>query len=621
MVDKLKDYNVIVVGGGHAGIEAAHAAARMGYSVLLVNHAKDTLGEMSCNPAIGGLAKGHLVKEIDALGGIMGKSADFAGIQFKRLNSSKGPAVRSSRAQIDRQKYKKIIQRYTVNQDNLELYEGSVQKLIYRGKAVHGIVTGDGREITSGCVVLTPGTFLNGVIHIGLNSTEGGRYQEISSVSLSQAMKEMGFDILRFKTGTCPRLDGRTIDLESLEKQEGDDVPVPFSFLTENVIEDQESCYITHTNEKTHSIIRSGYDRSPLVTGKIEGTGVRYCPSIEDKLIKFSGMNSHRIFLEPEGLDTVSFYPNGVSTSLPQDIQKKFLHSIKGLEKVEILRFGYGIEYDVIDPLELYPTLETKKYRNLFLAGQINGTTGYEEAAAQGLIAGINAAAACAGLQPLVLKRHQAYIGVLIDDLVTKGTYEPYRMFTSRAEYRLLLREDNAHIRLTDIGYRYGSVSKELFGKVDKFRTALAEARNIVSGIKIKKDTQLGRDLRLNKTATLKSLLKKPHMKWENFSGTLEELAHIDNKVAEELEIEIKYEGYIKRQATDISRIKSMEAWKIPADLDFSSINGLSIEIREKLSKIRPATLGQASRISGITPAAIVNILCYIRSGNGCYEQ
>ncbi|MFC2061790.1 tRNA uridine-5-carboxymethylaminomethyl(34) synthesis enzyme MnmG [Elusimicrobiota bacterium] len=597
-------YDVIVVGGGHAGTEACHAAAEMGCSVLLVTMKLDNIGEMSCNPAIGGVAKGHLVKEIDAMGGIMGRAADAGGIQFRILNSSKGAAVHSSRAQEDRKKYKAYVKEALTSQENLTIMEGQVERFIYDKGNVRGVEVGKSK-IFSEAVILTPGTFLNGMMHIGLNSFQGGRIEEGASVVLSESLKEAGFGILRFKTGTCARLDGKTIDFSGLDIQHGDAEPRPFSFVTERVIEKQVPCYITHTDEKTHEIIRSGFERSPLYTGVIEGTGVRYCPSVEDKIVRFAHMKRHQVFLEPEGLDTDIYYPNGISTSLPEDVQEKFIHSIKGLENVKIVKYGYGIEYDVIDPVELYPTMETKKIENLYLAGQINGTTGYEEAAAQGLVSGINAALKIKGRKPLVLKRHQAYIGVLLDDLVTKGTREPYRMFTSRAEYRLLLREDNAQLRLTDMGRELGCVDELYYNKFVGYKKELERGRKIIKEVKIKIP---------KKTTTAKELLKHPGITWNDIKKMEPNMDDIPDYIARELDIETKYEGYIKRQEADIKRMSNIEDWIIDKDVDYKEVKSLSNEIIEKLSMIRPQTLGQVSRISGVTPAAISALLIYLKS-------
>ncbi len=609
-----KKYDVIVVGGGHAGTEASLASARMGCKTLLIDMKLSAVGSMSCNPAIGGLAKGHLVKEVDALGGIMGKAADFGGIQFKRLNSSKGPAVRSSRAQEDRVRYRNYIQKALKIQENLDLCEVCVKRILYKNNKIEGVIVEDGCEIQAKAVIITSGTFLNGTIHIGLKQFSGGRIGQKASEELSDSLKNIGLDMMRFKTGTCARLDGKTIDLSALKVQEGDENPIPFSLTTEKLIEQQVPCHITYTSERTHDIIRSGFNRSPLMTGIIEGQGVRYCPSIEDKLVKFPGMNSHHVFLEPEGLETDLYYPNGISTSMPEDIQEKFIRSIPGLENVKIVVFGYGIEHDVVVPLELYHTQEVKKLANLYLAGQINGTTGYEEAAAQGIMAGINAAAKIKVMDPFILKRHEAYIGVLIDDLVTKGTREPYRMFTSRAEYRLLLREDNAHLRLTDLGYKYGSVGEALYSKVQRFREKLETGRQVIKNIKIKKDSVTGKKYNVKKTVNAKSLLKQPGLEWNDLALFFDEMKQIDEDVARELDVEIKYEGYIKRQEIDIMRMNKMEAVRIPENMDYKDIGSLSNEIIEKLTRVKPGTLGHASRISGVTPAAITNIMIYMKS-------
>lgn len=607
-------YDIIVVGGGHAGTEAALVSARMGCNTLLIDISLDVCGEMSCNPAIGGLGKGQLVKEIDALGGIMAQAADYAGIQFKRLNSSKGPAVQSSRAQEDRPRYKGFIQDVLKKQENLELMEGCVKNILHSNGKVTGIETESGDKIIAAAVIITPGTFLNGTIHIGLKNFPGGRIGEKAAVELSNSLKDLGLNMLRFKTGTCARLDGKSIDFSKMRVQEGDENPVPFSFTNKKLIEKQVPCHITYTNEKTHDIIRSGFERSPLFTGVIEGTGVRYCPSIEDKIVRFSGINKHHVFLEPESLSNDQYYPNGVSTSLPEDIQDEFLRTIPGLENVRIFKYGYGIEHDVVDPLELYPTMEVKALKNLFLAGQINGTTGYEEAAAQGLIAGINAGAIIKEMEPLVLGRHQAYIGVLLDDLVIKGTQEPYRMFTSRVEYRLLLREDNAHLRLTELGYKYGSVKEPLYTAVMKFKDKLEAGRNTLENCKIKKDSEAGKKFNVSKTVSAKSLLKHPEIKWADLKKYSVETDDIEENVAQEIDIEIKYEGYIKRQEIDIMQMKKMENCKIKDKIDYSKIGSLSKEIVEKLNRIKPQTLGQASRISGVTPAAVTSIMIYLKA-------
>ena len=610
-------YDVIVIGAGHAGIEASLAASRMGCKVLLATMYLETIGHMSCNPAIGGVGKGQLVKEIDALGGEMAKASDACGIQFRILNSSKGPAVQSSRAQEDRHRYKAYMQKALRARKNLKVKEGEVVELIVKDGTACGIRLNNGDVIHGKTIVVTPGTFLNGLIHIGLEHTPGGRIGEASSVGLAGSLKNLGFNILRFKTGTCARLDGRTINFKKLQLQEGDKEPRPFSFSTGKLKLRQLPCYITHTNKKTHEIIRSGLDRSPLYTGKIKAAGVRYCPSIEDKIVKFADKERHQIFLEPEGLDTIEYYPNGLSTSLPVDIQMRMLHSIEGLENVEITKPGYGIEHDVVDPLELYPTLETKRIRNLYLAGQINGTTGYEEAAGQGLIAGINAALKAQDKSALVLDRSSSYIGVLIDDLTTKGTNEPYRMFTSRVEYRLVIREDNANLRLAKFGYLAGLIKGKDFRRIEK------KERQIKEGIGYLKKTRISPSDKINKLLTklntsclqrrvsLEELLKRPEID----INTLQSFDHfkLPKDVSRQIEIEVKYAGFIRRQLAEVERFKNLEKIKLSLDFDYAKVPSLSKEIKEKLIKFRPLNLGQASRISGVTPVAISVLMVWLK--------
>jgi tRNA uridine 5-carboxymethylaminomethyl modification enzyme len=616
-------YDIIVVGGGHAGIEAAMAAARMGCKTLMLTLSAETVGLMSCNPAIGGVGKGQLVKEIDALGGEMAKAADACGIQFRILNASKGPAVHSSRAQIDMYRYNQYMKERLKRQDNLDLKEAEAKKIVVKNNAVCGIITDKNEEIDAKCVVISPGTFLDGLIHVGLNHFSGGRINEPASVGLGQNLKELGFSILRFKTGTCPRLDKNTIDYSKLIVQKGDEPPKPFSFSWQHLVQKQIPCYITYTNKNTHKIILDNLDRSPLYTGKIKATGVRYCPSIEDKIVRFADKERHQIFLEPQGLETPEIYPNGISTSLPEDVQLKILHSIEGLKYVKVIRFGYGIEHTVVEPTQLYPTLETKLIRNLYLAGQINGTTGYEEAAAQGLIAGINAVLRVKNKEPLILDRSSSYIGVLIDDLTTKGTLEPYRMFTSRVEYRLILREDNADMRLRRMGYELGLVSKEDYLKTQE------KIEAIKSGMDFLKTTQLKPSLTLNeklaslgisplkKAVTLEEFLKRPEINFKMIKTLDHFRLNIPETALRQVEIEVKYAGFIQRQLVEIERFKNLEKIKLPIDLDYAGIASLSKEIREKLQRFKPLNLGQAARISGVTPAAISILMVYLRKLNG----
>ena len=613
----MNTFDVIVVGGGHAGCEAAAAAARTGVKTALISHKIDTLGEMSCNPAIGGLGKGHLVREIDALDGLMARVIDKAGIQFRMLNSSKGPAVQGPRAQADRKLYKKFMQEALRNQNNLTLIENAVEGLIIDSNTVKGVKTADGVEYFAKAVVLTTGTFLNGIMFTGHQTTIGGRVNEISCSGVTPYLKALNLKVGRLKTGTPARLNGDTINWDVLEPQSGDENPEPFSFLTEKITQPQIKCYITHTNEKTHKIIRDNFSKCALFSGLITGVGPRYCPSIEDKLVKFADRTSHQIFLEPEGYDTNVVYPNGISTSLPSDVQDEFIHTMKGLENVEILRYAYAIEYDYVDPLELNHCLAVKKAPGLYLAGQINGTTGYEEAAAQGLLAGVNAALYAKGKQKeFVIDRSEGYIGVMVDDLITKGVDEPYRMFTSRSEYRLHLRADNADLRLTEKGYEIGCVSDERYAVFKAKKETLNNAREFAKSTNIKASDIDTYNLPLKKEGekkTLFTLMGCNNVSRETINKIVPEFTSLRNDVYEQICIESKYAGYMKRQTADIELFKKDESINIPKDIDYAKIGGLSREVVAKLEKVRPSTLGEALRISGITPAAIIAILGYMK--------
>ena len=614
-----KDFDVIVVGGGHAGTEAALAAARCGAQTLLLSQNIETLGQMSCNPAIGGIGKGHLVKEVDALGGIMAKAIDQGGIQFRILNASKGPAVRATRAQADRMLYKQAVRTALENQPNLALFQQTVSDLLVEGERVVGVKTQMGLEFNAKAVVLTAGTFLAGRIHIGLENYSGGRAGDAASVALAERLRELPFRIGRLKTGTPPRIDGRSIDYSKLQEQHGD-TPLPvFSFMGNRAQHPRQiCCHITRTNAETHDIIRSGLDRSPMYSGIIEGVGPRYCPSIEDKVVRFADRDSHQIFVEPEGLTTNEVYPNGISTSLPFDVQYRFIRTMPGFENAEIVRPGYAIEYDFFDPRDLKTSLETKHMNALFFAGQINGTTGYEEAAAQGLIAGLNAARLAKGLDSWCPGRDEAYIGVMIDDLITRGTAEPYRMFTSRAEYRLQLREDNADLRLTEQGRELGLVDDARWQHFEQKREAIANLQGKLAKKWIRAESDeaaLAEQLwgkKLLKEASLMEMLRRPEVDVGNLLRFSDE-TDIDEQVAEQVAIQAKYAGYIDRQQTEINRTQRYEHLKLPDNVDYSLVSGLSNEVSEKLKRQRPETLGQASRIPGITPAAISLLLVHLK--------
>jgi len=622
-----KSYEVIVIGAGHAGCEAALSAARIGCKTLVLTANIDTIGLMSCNPSVGGIGKGHLVKEIDALGGEMAKAADHSAIQYRRLNTRKGPAVQATRIQADRQLYKTYMRKVLESEKNIDIKQRMVEGFIAKGDRVVGIKTNLGEEYYADAVVVTPGTFPNGLIHIGMTQISSGRAGEAAATGISESFDKLGFKLGRLKTGTPPRFDGRTIDWNATEAQPGDANPVMFSFSNHEAVNEQLPCYITYTSEKTHEVIRNNLDKSPLYSGIIKGVGPRYCPSIEDKIVKFPDKDRHQIFLEPDGLQTYEIYPNGISTSLPLEVQYELCRTIVGLENVEIMRPGYAVEYDFLDPTQLSITLESKFINNLFFAGQINGTTGYEEAGSQGLVAGVNAALKVKGEPPFILDRSEAYIGILIDDLVTKGVDEPYRMFTSRAEYRLILREDNADLRLRGIGYRLGLIGQEEYDRYMEKKENIEKEFERLENKKILPTPEMNEILTnlstaiMKKPQSLKEILRRPEISYSQLCLIDKESADISGtEIANQVELEVKYEGYIKRQLEQIEKFKKLESIKIPEEFYYEDIPGLSREIVQKLTSVSPDSLGQATRISGITPAAISVLMVYIKKIEGTAE-